>query len=221
METMREQVMRFLEAGYGSGFGSGSGYGDGYGSGSGDGFGSGDGSGFGSGYGSGFGSGYGDGSGDGIASINHLPVFMVDSIPTAFSKIRGNVAKGYIVQNDLTLTPCYIVKSGSTFAHGATLREAMEALRDKLFEDMPEEERIQAFVREHPPGVPVPNRQLFDWHHRLTGSCLMGRNEFVSRHGIDMDGETTPEEFIRLTEYAYGGEVIRKLSRYYDSESPA
>ena len=201
METLRELAIQFLEAGYGYGSGSGSGYG----SGSGDGAGS--------GYGAGY--GYGSGDGDGIASINHLPVFVVDDIPTAFSRIKGNVAKGYIVQNNLTLTPCFLVKSGSTFAHGATLREAMEALRGKLFEDMPEEERIQAFVREHPPGVPVPNRQLFDWHHRLTGSCLMGRNEFVARHGIDLDGSTTPEEFIRLTEHAYGGDVIRKLRNFY------
>ena len=193
METLRELAIQFLEAGSGHGSGSGSGYGDG----------------------SGYGSGYGDGSGYGIASINHLPVFVVDDIPTAFSKIKGNVAKGYIVKNDLTLTPCFLVKSGSTFAHGATLREAMEALRDKLFEDMPEEERIQAFVREHPPGVPIPNRQLFGWHHRLTGSCLMGRNEFVARHGIDLDGSTTPEEFVRLTEHAYGGDVIRKLRNFY------
>lgn len=213
METMREQVMRFLEAGSGSGYGYGSGSGDGDGSGYGYGYGYGSGSGSGDGYGDGDGYGYGDGYD--IASINHLPVFVVDDIPTAFSKIKGNVAKGYIVQNDLTLTPCYIVKSGSTFAHGATLREAIEALRDKLFEDMPEEERIQAFVREHPPGVPVPNRQLFDWHHRLTGSCLMGRNEFVAQHSIDLDGSTTPEEFIRLTEHAYGGDVIRKLRNFY------
>jgi len=169
------------------------------------------------GSGSGSGSGYGDGSGDGsgISSINGLPVFVVDSIRTAFCVVKNNVAKGYIVRDDLTLEPCFVVKSGGTFAHGETLREAMSALRDKLFEGMPEEERIQAFVDAHKPGVPIPNRELFDWHHRLTGSCLMGRTEFVERNGIDMDGETTPEEFIRLTEHAYGGDVIKKLRNFY------
>lgn len=214
METLREQAMRFLEDNSGSGSGSGYGCGSGYGDGCGDG----DGSGYGSGYGDGFGYGCGFGYGYGIASINHLPVFVVDDIPTAFSKIKGNVAKGYIVQNDLTLIPCFLVKSGSTFAHGATLREAMEALRDKLFEDMPEQERIRAFVDTYKPGVPIPNRELFDWHHRLTGSCLMGRTEFVARHGIDLDGSTTPEEFIRLTEHDYGGDVIRKLKKFYPEE---
>ena len=215
METLRELAIQFLGSGSGDGYGSGSGDGSGYGYGSGDGDGYGYGSGSGYGYGYGYGDGYGYGYGYGMASINHLPVFVVDNIPTAFSKIKGNAAKGYVVHNDLTLSPCFVAKSGSTFAHGATLREAIEALRGKLFEDMPEEERIQAFVREHQPGVPVPNRQLFDWHHRLTGSCLMGRNEFVARHGIDLDGSTTPEEFIRLTEHAYGGDVIRKLRNFY------
>ena len=95
------------------------------------------------------------------------------------------------------------------------MREAMEALRDKLFEDMPEDERIAAFVAEHKPGVKYPNRDLFDWHHRLTGSCEAGRKAFVADHDLDMNGSTTPEEFVRLTRNAYGGEVIRKLEAYY------
>ena len=85
-------------------------------------------------------------------------------------------------------------------------------------EDMPEEDRIKAFVEAHKPGIAVSNQDLFGWHHRLTGSCLMGRNEFVERHGVDLNASTTPEEFIRLTEHAYGGDVIRKLRSFYDMD---
>jgi hypothetical protein len=127
------------------------------------------------------------------------------------------VANGAIVNSDLTLKPCFVVKQDSLFAHGETLREAMEALRDKLFENMPEEERIETFVAEHKTGVPYPNRELYDWHHRLTGSCDMGRRTFVTDRGIDMDGETTVEDFIRLTEHAYGGDVIRRLKERYQT----
>ena len=233
MESLKKRVKAFLQDGSGSGSGDGYGSGGGYGYGSGDGYGDGsgygygDGSGYGGGsgdgYGSGggYGSGYGDGSGDGygygsgIASINGYPVFPVDGVPTAFRSVHGNVARGWIVKTDMTMEPCFVVKSGNLFAHGGALREAMSALRDKLFEDMPEEERIKAFVDTHKPGVPIPNRELFDWHHRLTGSCLAGRNDFVERMGIDMDGSTTPEEFIRLTEHAYGGDVVRKLRAFY------
>lgn len=197
MEGLKEDVKKFISTD------SGDGYGDGSGDGSGDGY----------GYGDCYGDG--DGSGSGILSVNNYPVVSVDGVLTAFRSIKGNVAVGWIVKKDMTLSRCFVVKSDSLFAHGATLREAMSALRDKMFEDMPEGERIAAFVSEHKPGVPVPNRELFDWHHRLTGSCLMGRNEFVERNGIDMDESTTPEDFIRLTEHAYGGDVIRKLRDFY------
>lgn len=203
METLTEKIKLFC--------GSGSGYGYGYGDGDGDG--DGDGSGYGYGYGSG--SGYGYGSGDGIKSVNGLTCVRIDGILTAITIVKGNVAKGFMVRGDLTMIPCFVAKSGNTFTHGHTLRDAMSSLRDKLFDEMPECDRISAFVESHKPKTPYPNKDLFDWHHKLTGSCLAGRNEFVSQHGIDLDGETTPEEFIRLTEHAYGGDVIRKLKEFY------
>ena len=113
----------------------------------------------------------------------------------------------------------YVIVRGDRsglFAHGDTLREAMAALTDKLFEDMPEEERIKAFIREHPEkSKAYPNRDLFDWHNKLTGSCLAGRNAFVKDMGLSLEGETTVEAFIELTRNAYGGDIIRRLEEAY------
>ena len=104
----------------------------------------------GSGYGSGYGSGDGSGYGDGIAEINGRTVHKIDGVPTVITSVKGNAAKGYILQADLTPAPCYIVKGSNLFAHGDNLHEAMAALTEKLFEDMPQEERIAAFVKAHP-----------------------------------------------------------------------
>lgn len=230
MESLSDKINAFLSvnsdfsSGFGSGDGHGSGFGsgDGPGSGHGSGFGSGCyGSGFGSGWGCGFGSGFDDGwgCGDGIASYNGEAVYAIDGVSTVIRQVRDNVAKGAILNSDLTLTPCYIVKEGNTFAHGETLHEVMEALRDKLFEDMPEEKRIAAFVEEHKMGVKYPVSDLYDWHHRLTGSCEMGRKAFAKDHNIDIEHDKmTVEEFIKLTENAYGGETIRKLREAYDQK---
>ena len=216
--------------GYGYGDGSGSGSGSGYGSGSGDGSGSGSdsgsGSGSGSGYGDGSGSGYGSGSGsgsgygygygDGITELNGLSVHLVDEVQTVFYHIRGNVAKGAILRDNLTLEPCFIVKGHGHFAHGKNLHEAMQALTNKAFDDMSEDERIAEFVKAHPEyRKPYSNRDLYDWHHRLTGSCEMGRNEFVASKGIDLDGESTIEEFVAMTRNSYGSATIRKLPEAY------
>ena len=198
MEAVRDsdKIKAFLDPG--SGYGSGYGYGSG------------------SGYGSGDGSGYGSGSGDGVAELNGLKLHRIDGAPTALFSIHGNAAKGAILQKDLTLKPCFVVKGSGYFAHGDTLRDAMNALTDKNMKDMPEDERIAAFVEAHPEyRKPYPNRDLFDWHHKLTGSCEMGRNAFVSDNGLSLDGETTVEQFVELTRNAYGGGTIRKLLASY------
>ena len=148
-------------------------------------------------------------------------VYQIDDVPTLIDHIHGNAAKGRILHGDLTAEDCYIVKQGSLFAHGKTLRAAMDALRDKLFEDMPEEERIAEFVKAHEWGKQYPSADYYGWHHRLTGSCDMGRSEFAKRHGYKLtdDELLTVEEFIKLTENSYGGSVIRKLREAYEEKA--
>ena len=199
---------------FGSGDGSGYGYGDGYGDGDGSGYGDcfGYGSGYGSGYDYGSGSGTGYGYGDGIASYDGRDVHLIDDVQTIITAVFGGAAKGYILETDLTLTPCYVAKSGNTFAHGNTLKEAIDALHEKLFDDMPEEDRIAEFFKAHSPGVKYPAKDLFVWHNRLTGSCEAGRMSFVRSHDIDLENDTfTIEEFINLCKDSYGGETIKKL----------
>ena len=215
MEALKTAADRFAEVVSGEG----SGYGDGSGSGSGDGSGYGSGDGSGSGYG--HGSGYGDGDGRGVVSFCGQKVYPIDDVPTLIDHVHGSAAKGRILRDDLTTEACYIVKQGSLFAHGETLRAAMDALRDKLFEDMPEEERIAEFVKAQEWGKQYPSADYYEWHHRLTGSCDMGRSEFAKRHGYKLtdDELLTVGEFIKLTENSYGGSVIRKLREAYEEEA--
>ena len=203
--------------GYGSGYGNGDGYGDGYGNGSGYGYGygNGDGDGYGYGNGNGYGSGYGDGSG--IKRINGYTVYLIDEVPTIITHIHGNTAKGFILQNNVYITPCYIVKGQGYFAHGETAEKAREALERKIFDDMPLEERIDEFLKKFPAFKKLYKvKEFYDWHNRLTGSCETGRKNFAKNHGIDIEhDEMTVNEFIKLTENAYGGSVIKKLKECY------
>ena len=200
MERLKIEEFIGPENRYGSGSGDGSGYGYGDGSGS----------------GSEDGSGYGSGIPKSIKSINGEKIYMIDGVPTIIRHVRGNIAKGAILKNGLQLEDCFVVKQDEHFAHGETLAKAMEALREKLFKDMPEEERIKAFIENHDAEKQYPNMDFFDWHHRLTGSCEMGRRAFAERHNVDLNGSMTVAEFIRLTENDYGGNVIRKLRAHYE-----
>ena len=202
MEALENKIKKFLaiDVGYGSGDGSGDGSGYGYGSGSGsvDGY------------------GYGSGYGSGIKVFNGDKVYLVDNILTIFISIRGNVAKGYILQSDLQLKPCFIVKENNKFAHGDTIRDAFNSLQEKLYDDSTEEERIEAFKKKFPEyDVKYDNGDLFTYHHVLTGSCRMGRESFVSDRGLSLDGKTSIREFVELTKNAYGGDIIKKLPSAY------
>lgn len=197
---------RYLD---GSGDSSGYGYLDG----------SGDGSGNGSGYGSESGSGYGFGDGDGINTYNGNTIYEIDDVQTAVTHLKANVAKGFILNNDFSTEPCYIVKGNGYFAHGKTIREAQQALVAKYMEDMDEDEVIEKFLSEFKHGKKYKGTVFFDWHHYLTGSCLMGRESFVKNHGLDLEAEYTVDEFISLCENDYGGEVIKHLKEVWNDKA--
>lgn len=157
-------------------------------------------------------SGSGYGSGYGISKFNGSDVYQIDGVSTVIASLHGNVAKGFALNSDLTQMPCYVVKGRNCFAHGETLHEAQQALQEKIFEDMDEDERIEMFLREFDLGKKYPAAMFFDWHNKLTGSCKMGREMFCRNHNIDVStADFTVSEFIELAENDFGGDIIRKL----------
>ena len=228
--------------GFAQGDGYGSNTGSGYGFGTGNGFNYNSGRGYGSGHchgsglphGSGYGTGNDSGSGDchgsgygynycydegfyGIGSYNGQKAYIIDGVPTLITNIHKAIAKGYILESDLSLTPCYIVKGNGYFAHGKTVKEAVKALQAKIFENMNPEEVIASFIDKFEKGKKYPGTEFFEWHHYLTGSCLMGRESFVKRHELNLEDEITVDEFIALCENDYGSEIIRQLKEQWQS----
>ena len=227
VNVTREEVKRFLSIktinGNGCGDGSGYGYGDGSGFGnlSGGGYGYGWGINSGSGDGSGFSDGDGseDGSGEGgDVSVMNIKTFKghiidyIDGVPTIITNIHNDVASGFIIKFDMTLIPCYVAKAGNYFAHGKTLKDAVKDAEAKEMGEMPIEERIEKFKEvfgsldsEH------TGKEFYDWHHILTGSCLMGRDKFCKENGIDLTKKYSVRYFLNITKNSYGGDIIKKI----------
>lgn len=209
--------------GYGSGTGSGYGDGYGYGAGSGDGSGTGDGSGSGDGTGAGYGSGDGYGYGSGWGFINNIKyynqnrIWLIDRVPTIIKSIHGNVARGFIMNKDLTLDPTYIVKGSKLFAHGSTLIEAIQSLNGKIFDDMDLEDKIEIFKGKFNKTDKYKGTEFFTWHHNLTGSCLQGRNSFVKNNNLNLEDRYTVSEFLEIVKGSYGWGVLENLEDYYKS----
>lgn len=163
-----------------------------------------------------YGYGIGHRCGFGLKSINGNTIHIIDNMPTIITSIHNNIAKGFFILTDLQLIPCYIVKDSNKFAHGETLRNAFDSLQEKLYDDSTEEERIEAFKKKFPEyDVKYSNRDLFTYHHVLTGSCKMGRETFVANRGLSLDGKTSVREFVELTKDSYGGDIIKKLPTAY------
>ena len=148
-----------------------------------------------------------------VVSILNLLIMNMRKYPTILNGIRNNVAKGFILNEDFTLEETFVVKENNQFAHGKTLHEAFQSLQEKLYDDSIEEERLEAF-KEHFKDFSVKYfaKELFAWHHVLTGSCKQGRESFCKQHGIDLDEDMfTIYEFVKLTKDSYGGDIIKKL----------
>lgn len=208
--------------GHGDGDGDGSGNGNGYGDGFGHGDGHGDGDGHGNGYGDGCGCGYGYGDGDGngygcgIKGFNGLKVVEVDGIETIITSVHKGIAKGFILQADMTLKPCYIAKGNNMFAHGDTIKEAVISLENKVFANLDVETQILAFKKAFKPNIKYSNKDFYEWHGRLTGSCEIGRSQFAKKHNIDIEhGRMTVKEFCNLTENSYGSEIVKMITKLY------
>ena len=209
-----------LGFGYKLGDGFGTHDGAGYGSGNGDDFGLADASGFGCGSGSGYGTRDSCGfiyGGSGIRAFNGNIVDYIDNVPTIITQIHSNIARGYIINDDLTLESCYIAKAGSFFAHGKTLKDAIADVEAKEAEKLPIEKRIEKFIKvfgsldsEH------TGKEFYDWHHILTGSCKMGRDGFCKDHDIDLEKKYTVKYFLDITEKSYGGDVIKQVRESYE-----
>ena len=150
--------------------------------------------------------------GDGVISFDGNAVYMIDGIATIIKAVFGNHAKGYILNKYLKLSPCYIAKEGRYFAHGDTLVDAVRDAHEKSFDGMDEDERIAEFWECHEKGVKYPAMDFFDWHHRLTGSCVAGRKSFAANNGVNLEtDEYTVEEFVEICGSSYGGDIIRRL----------
>ena len=152
----------------------------------------------------------------GISGINGMTVYDIDTVPTIITKVKqvkGNVviAKGFILKTDLTLEPCYIVKQDNLFAHGATIKEANSSLQEKLLYSMDMAERVEVFFKEFDLTGEYSAELLSEWHGKLTGSCVMGREDFMQRKGIKLEDKFTVQEFVDIAKSEYGSDIIELL----------
>ena len=119
-----------------------------------------------------------------------------------------------MVNDDLTLSPCFIARVGDHWAHGETAREALRDAQAKHAEDSSDEERIEAFWKQFNRTDRYTGHQLLAAHRALTLSCEMGCAHFVKSQAIDLDASFAVDEFIDITKDAFATDLMRQLKAW-------
>jgi len=139
-------------------------------------------------------------------------------LQTAILNIRGNVAKGFTINNDLTINHCFVVKQDNVFSHGKTLKEAYAAIREKIFNKLDVDAKIEMFLLKFDRNTKYNAKEFFEWHGKLTASCLFGREQFVKEKSINLEKDCfTMQEFIDMTQNSFGGEIINKIKEVIEN----
>lgn len=154
-----------------------------------------------------------------ITEFDGHPVYYIDSIPTVLLSVHGDIAKGYTIESDLTTSKCVVARGHGYFAHGESVKEAMDDLERKIMANMPIEEKIAQFMERFDLDGEYSAEEFYNWHSTLTGSCKMGRDSFIKSHGINLTDRVTTRYFLDITKDAYGSEVIQRLTEAYADRS--
>lgn len=149
-----------------------------------------------------------------VLTYNGEPVYVVDGIPCVFKTVHDVWAKVDVInRKDFTARTAFIGKCKGFFAHGETLRMALQDAKGKYYRSVDfeakKEELKVLFSRSADNKLPVST--LYEWHGMLTGSCRFGRDEFMRTHALKDDDRLTLNEFVDLTAAHFGGEKIKEL----------
>lgn len=150
-----------------------------------------------------------------LTSYNGEKVYYVDGIPMIIKSVHSNIAHGYVIKDDMNLEECYVAKGHGYFAHGNSIKGAIDALESKILSNLDIDTKIKEFKETFKKGVKYSGHEYYNWHNILTGSCEFGRNNFVKNHNINLDDELTPNEFLKLVEGEYGWSILEQLVKHY------
>lgn len=147
-----------------------------------------------------------------IKKFNGNKIYRVAGINAIITRIKRNVAKGYIVNVDFSLTSCYIIKSYGLFAYGETLQRARESLEKNFFDTLWHREIISEFIYEFGENKKYHAMDFYNWCCEQTRDCEGVIKVFLEEHEIDLEKDAmTVKEFIERIKNSHLERILDKL----------
>jgi hypothetical protein len=97
----------------------------------------------------------------------------------------------------------YVVKKGSSFAHGATIKEAIEDLMYKT-----SEKNLNQYKKHKTTDV-FKKEQLIIMYRVITGACQFGVKDFLEKNKVP--NKLSIKEVIKITQGHYGYERFKEF----------
>ena len=107
----------------------------------------------------------------------------------------------YFPENDIV----YIASKNHIFAHGATIRKAIEDLQFKIMENTDISAHIARIAKQ---GTMTAND-----YRLLTGACREGTDHFLQAHNLTWEDTMPVEEVLKLTDGFYGHEIFKEAAK--------
>ena len=104
------------------------------------------------------------------------------------------------------LDQCYVARSGDTYAHGNSIKRAIDDLAFKMADKLDREEVI-AEIRS---SGQVTRHQ----YRAITGACQSGVDDFLRQAGVPEDLDAMPlQDVLHITKGAYGGSTFAEAMK--------
>ena len=149
-------------------------------------------------------------------TIKKGDVVSIDGLSLKIESISGTSASGITADGDPVRY--HLRTHNGVTAAGRTERHAEIALRRKIFENTPEDERIRDFVKRYPPDAFCTVEEWTDAFQKLTGACSIGIYRFIRERGYKKTDRYTTLDFLEAVDGVYSGDLITKVKNNYKKE---
>lgn len=99
----------------------------------------------------------------------------------------------------------FVVKRGTTFSHGETIKQALEDLQYKI------SDRDTTEYKKWTLETQVTKAEMIAAYRKITGACSSGVKSFVESQGEKIKNKMTVAEVIALTRSSYGGNEFERF----------
>lgn len=141
-------------------------------------------------------------------------------VQIAIMSKHRNCIKGWMINDDLTLTKGWIVYIGGWSGWGTTFKEGYKEAKIRMWINTPIEGKLEGFKQNFPTlNTKMSNHDLFEWYKGITENYWMTKEEFHKEFRKkflwNINSDANVNAFFCLTKNEYDKKIMQQLKELY------